>query len=139
MPTLTRWHLKAGLIYFVLALLLGLGFRLQPVADLPEQIHNFRPLYYHFLMVGWITQIIIGVSIWMFPRASREYPRGDARLGWATFYLLNAGLLLRLFSEPFVNEIQTDIFAIMLFFSGLFQWGAALLYTLNIWSRVKLK
>jgi len=139
MPTLTRWHIKSGLLFFVFALLLALGFRLQPLLHLPEQIHYLRPVYYHALMVGWITQIIIGVSIWMFPRHTRQDPRGNEFLGWVTFGFLNIGLLLRVIAEPFINTHPSRLLAYMIFFSGLLQWLAAILYTGNIWKRIKLK
>ena len=139
MPTLSRWHIKTGLIFFVFALLLSLGFRLQPIFHLPEAIHNFRPIYYHALMVGWITQIIIGVSIWMFPRRSRQHPRGNEFLGWATYYTLNIGLLLRIISEPIITSYPSKLLAHMILISGFLQWLAAILYTANIWKRIKLK
>ena len=47
-----------------------------------------------------MTQLIFGVVIWMFPKYSTAQPRGNERLGWATYGLLNAGLLLRAIGEP---------------------------------------
>ncbi len=46
-------------------------------------------------MLGWATQLIGGVALWMFPPLSREQPRGDERLGWFAYGALNGGLLLR--------------------------------------------
>ena len=58
------------------------------------------PVYFHLLMVGWVTQLIFGVAFWMFPRYSKEKPRGREGLAWAMYASLNAGLLLRGLAEP---------------------------------------
>ena len=103
MPTLARWYIKAALVYFVLALLAGVIVQARTVIDLPSRLAALRPVYIHLLTVGWITQLIIGVGYWMFPKFSRENPRGSERLAWATFVLLNVGLALRVISEPQVS------------------------------------
>ncbi|RMH81970.1 MAG: hypothetical protein D6681_17575, partial [Calditrichaeota bacterium] len=96
MPTLSRWFLKAGLIYFATSFVLLLGVHLQALSPAPA----FLPVFYHLLFVGWITQIIMGVSHWMFPRHTREKPRGNEASGWAAFTGINLGLLLRCLGEP---------------------------------------
>jgi hypothetical protein len=75
---------------FILALLLAL----KPILDLPIILDFMVPTYFHLFMVGWVTQMIFGVIFWMFPIITRQQPRGDVRLGWAAYFLLNAGLLL---------------------------------------------
>src|SRR5574341_2538920 len=100
MPPLTRWFIRSALVYFVLALLVGVALMAQSVVELPSIIAALGPVYFHLLMVGWVTQLIIGVAYWMFPKFSTEQPRGSERLGWAIYALLNAGLILRVVSEP---------------------------------------
>jgi hypothetical protein len=72
------------------------------VMDLPAAVGALQPVYFHLLMVGWISQLIFGVVFWMFPKYSAERPRGSEGLGWATYGLLNMGLLLRAVGEPLV-------------------------------------
>jgi hypothetical protein len=100
MPTLSRWFIKAGLVYIVLGLLMATLVIAQPVLSLPPQLMSFRPVYLHLLMVGWITQLIMGVAYWMFPKYSKESPRGSERLGWLIIILLNIGLI----NEPSANH-----------------------------------
>ncbi|HYW35954.1 MAG TPA: hypothetical protein VE868_11140 [Balneolaceae bacterium] len=40
-----------------------------------------QPLFWHLLMLGWISQIIFGVSMWMFPGRTRE--EGFVAQKWA--------------------------------------------------------
>ncbi|MEZ4764755.1 MAG: hypothetical protein R3C26_16735, partial [Calditrichia bacterium] len=82
MPPVSRWFIKSGMIYFMFSLMLAVGTALNRVLSFSDVLTFAQPVFYHMLMVGWITQIIFGVSIWMFPRYSRENPRGNDTLSW---------------------------------------------------------
>lgn len=137
MPKLSRWFIKSGIVYFLLAMLahiLMAAGRLS--ADWPAAA-GFAPAYYHALMVGWITQIIMGVSFWMFPRESRERPRGRESLGWISYSFLNIGLLLRLAAEPLQAAAPAPWWSAALPLSAALQWAAVIAYVVLIWRRVK--
>lgn len=137
MPILARWYIKAGLIYFALALLAGVIVQARTVVDLPSRLASLRPVYIHLLTVGWITQLIIGVGYWMFPKFTRENPRGSERLAWTTFVLLNAGLALRVISEPQVSIRAEPDLGWMLALSAALQLIAGWLFVINTWARIK--
>ncbi|GAA6731422.1 MULTISPECIES: hypothetical protein [Thermus] len=89
------WHflfVRAALLYLVYTALLGTLFYL-----FPSLVGPFRPSHVHAGLVGFFLQMVMGVAYWMMPR-----PGGlrQDRLEALTFFLLNAGLLLRLFLEP---------------------------------------
>jgi heme/copper-type cytochrome/quinol oxidase subunit 1 len=96
MPPLTRWSVKAALVYLVLALLTGIFLALPGGSS----ISGLFPVYFHALAFGWLTQLIFGIAFWMFPKYSTARPRGHEWLGWAAFILLNTGLILRIVFEP---------------------------------------
>ena len=137
MPTLTRWFIKTALMYFVAALLVGAVTAARPALSLPSEIAALTPVYFHLLMVGWVTQLIFGVVHWMFPKYSHAQPRGDERLGWSVYILLNAGLLLRAIGEPLTTirpEAGTGwLLAVSAILQLLAGWG----FVLNTWPRVK--
>lgn len=137
MPTLTRYFIKTGLIYFILALSLGVALLAQPLLRLPAAFVSFSPVYIHLLMVGWVTQLIIGVVYWMFPKYSKDHPRGSETLGWMTFILLNAGLVLRALGEPLAVNQPGDVAGALLALSALFQFVAGWAFVINTWGRVK--
>ncbi|MBL8165245.1 MAG: cbb3-type cytochrome c oxidase subunit I [Anaerolineae bacterium] len=137
MPTLTRYHIKTALVYFVLALLLGVLLAAQPVFNLPPLIGTLRPVFLHLLIVGWITQLIIGVAYWMFPKKSKENPRGSTKVGWAVYVLLNLGLVLRAVSEPLSVIYPQTIAGVALAAAAVLQVGAGWLFIVNTWPRVK--
>ena len=137
MPPLSRWFVRTALAYFVAALLVGVGLMLRLVIGLPPAIAALQPVYFHFLMVGWVTQLIFGVVFWMFPKYSAEQPRGNERLGWATYWLLNVGLLLRAVSEPLVAVQPAGGTGWLLAASAVLQLLAGWAFVVNTWARVK--
>ena len=102
MPTLSRWFIKAGMLYFASGLLLGAILLVQPIVGWAPSLQLLRHVYLHFIFIGWVTQLIMGVGYWMFPKQSKERPRGSEWLGWTVFILLNVGMVLRSIGEPAV-------------------------------------
>lgn len=139
MPTLTRWFIKSALLYFLAALVLALLLALKPILVLPAVLDFMVPAYFHLFMVGWVTQMIFGVIFWMFPIITRRQPRGDVRLGWAAYLLLNAGLLLRIAAEPLNGLNAQGLWGWSLVLSAVLQWLAAFIFVLIAWPRIKEK
>ncbi len=139
MPTLTRWFIRSALIYLLVALLLAFFLALNPLLSLPAFLNFMTPAYFHLFMVGWVSQMIFGVVYWMFPIITRQNPRGNERLGWATYILLNVGLLLRIFGEPMNGLRPNSNWGWLLVVSAVLQWLAAILFVANTWPRIKEK
>ncbi len=137
MPALTRWYIKTSLVYFILALLAGILLAVQSVwkALLPNL--SLFPVYFHLLAEGWLTFLILGVAFWMFPKYSKEKPRGSELLGWASYILINTGLLLRILSEP--ESAYNTSAGWLLVVSAVLQWTGGMAFVINTWSRVKEK
>ena len=137
MPLLTRTFVKTSLLYLILALLASLLIAGRPALPGLPGLEALTPVSFHLFLVGWVTQLIFGVVYWMFPKLSMERPRGSERLAWATYLLLNAGLLLRVAGEP-LNAAQPGAAAgWLLALSALLQWLAGLLFVINTWPRIK--
>jgi hypothetical protein len=137
MPRLTRWYLKSALVYLAAALLLGLVLALPNTFILPVFIGYMNPAFFHLFLVGWVTQMIFGVIYWMFPIITRANPRGNERLGWTSYILLNVGLLLRVIGEPLTSIRPNAWFGWLLAASALLQWLAAVVFVTLAWPRVK--
>jgi hypothetical protein len=132
MPKIVRWHIKTALVYLVAALLLALLAALPP---LTTRLPGLFPVSFHLLAVGWLTQLIFGVVLWMFPKYSRERPRGSESLGWAVYILLNLGLVLRAVAEPQLG--RAPLWGWLLVVSAVLQGLAGMLFVSNTWPRVK--
>ena len=137
MPPLTRWHIKSAFIYLAAAMLLGIGLAMGAVVQIPNWLSYLSPSFFHLIMVGWVTQMIFGVIFWMFPIVTRARPRGSERLAWATYILLNVGLLLRVLCEPLNAMNPRGVWGWGLVVSAVLQWLAAVIFVYNSWYRIK--
>ncbi|MBN8593495.1 MAG: hypothetical protein J0M33_17200 [Anaerolineae bacterium] len=137
MPVLARYTIKTALVHLALALVIGLALAAQSVFQLPAFIATLRPVFLHLLIVGWLTQLIFGVATWMFPKYSKEQPRGNPQLGWTVYLLLNLGLILRAIGEPLIVLQPGSIGGPSLVISALLQVTAGWLFIITIWPRVK--
>jgi hypothetical protein len=139
MPTVVRYFIKTGLTYLVFSLLVGVIMAAQPILSLPNVFSYLFPTYIHLFVVGWVTQIIFGVSIWMFPSPEAGGRYGNETILWSVYWSINAGLLLRLAEPGNLFYPNSGIMDAGLAISALLQWVAALLYVYHIWERVKGK
>lgn len=124
------------MIYLFAALLAGLLLALRGLSVLPPVINGLTPVYFHLLMLGWVAQLIFGIVYWMFPKYSREQPRGNETLAWAVYLLLNLGLVLRVVAEP-LNAQYGGAWGWLLVVSAILQWLAGMGFVANTWQRVK--
>lgn len=131
MPRLARWFIKTALIYFGAALFVGLML----ASGIP--IPGLMPVYFHLLMVGWVTQLIFGVAYWMFPKASQAQPRGNENLAWAIYFLINVGLGLRAVGEPLNARYPGAGWGWLLVGSAFLQWLGGIAFVITTWPRVK--
>lgn len=134
MPLISRTFIKAGMVFFALSLIAGLLMEID-IGALPA----LMPLFWHMLMVGWITQIIFGVSIWMFPGRNRDEGFRAQKWGWLTFFFLNTGLLLRIVSEPLSGFAASEIWKLLLVVSAILQLLAGMTYVIEMWPRIMSK
>ena len=146
----SRAFVKASVLYLCLGAVLGALLLVNRWLPLGPAIASLRASHVQTLIVGWLTQMIVGVAWWLFPPlpsglqpgASRRARRGQALRGneplfWATFVCLNAGVLLRALFEPLYGWSQIGLFRFLAGISGLFLLAAAVAFVANIWQRVR--
>src|SRR5215813_3189134 len=95
MPPLTRWTIRTAMIYLLAGMIAGVLYWANVQVAFAPVLAALSPTYLHMLVVGWLTQLIFGVIYWMFPIISKQNMRGDPRLAWSVFVILNVGLVLR--------------------------------------------
>lgn len=137
MPTLSRWYIKLGMLYFAIGLMMAALLLAQPVMGWSSSFQVVRPVYLHFLFIGWVTQVIMGVGYWMFPKQSKDKPRGSERLGWIVLVLLNIGLVLRAIGEPAVALAPQAGLGWTLAAASLCLLLAGWGFIINTWGRIK--
>ncbi len=140
MPPIARIYVRAAFGYFFVAFLLGALMMLDRWLGVSRWLRVLYMSQLHLLVVGWMTQLAIGVAYWIFPRFLKEQdprPRGSDRLAWLVFVSLNAGLLLRFLVEPFYFMGPKPWLAALMALSGVLQALAALGFGWIIWGRIR--
>lgn len=133
MPTLTRWFLRAAMLYLVAAL--GLGIYMAAPGS-PILFGPWFAPYIHFLVLGWATQMIFGVGLWMFPRRKPLDLAATPWLDWLCFWSLNVGLVARAIAEPIVAQRRSEGAAAVLIMSAVLQLVAVAAFVVLAWPRV---
>lgn len=132
-----RFFIRTALVYLLASFLVGGLVLINQGLAIDSRIGTLLPVFYHLLMVGWMTQLICGVALWMFPPLSRERPHGDERLGWLCYWALNLGMALRVVFEPLHTWIGAAWLGWPLALSALLQVLAIWAFVVAIWPRVK--
>ncbi len=138
MPYVSRLFIKTGIAYLVLtfvagAVLLWLEAIGRPAPFIVEVEHG------HAGFVGWLVNTVIGVAYWLLPANRGRFPQTQGRypetLARVSFYALNAGLLMRLFGEPFFTAPKTLV-AGVLQVSAVLQVAGVASFAWIAWQRV---
>jgi hypothetical protein len=150
MPSTSRAFVKASLVYLAVGAVLGALLLVNRWIPMGSRIAALRISHVEFLVVGWLTQLIMGVAWWLFPplvaglRPGEPKPirRGQAQRGsepvfWMTFVSLNLGILLRALFGPLYSWTKVDPFNALVGISGWFLLAAAIGFVLNMWGRVR--
>lgn len=133
MPLISRFFIRTGIFFFV-----G-SFLLQLINEFSWSFSGITPVFWHLLIVGWITQIIFGVAHWMFPGRVRTDDFSENYMLWISFIALNSGLILRAFAEP-INYFNEDfLWDILLTISAILQFVSISIFVIEMWPRTRSK
>ncbi len=86
MSPVTVWFIRCALIYFLLAILLGLHMAVTGLT------YPVMPIHVHFNLLGWMSMMVFGVGYHILPRFSGK-PLWSDRLSYLQLWTANIGLL----------------------------------------------
>ncbi len=131
MPRLSVWIIRTALLYLGAGFTLGALILFQKGVPYFGAVWRLLPMHVEFLLIGWTMQLAMGVAFWILPRFMRGAARGDERLVWLAYALLNAGVLA-------VGAGQwLGALAALLLLGRTAELLAAALFALHSWPRVK--
>lgn len=123
-----KWFVRAGLMHLLFALFLY-AFMAIDLIELPGTGYIAA---LHAITIGWLSQLIFGVALWIFPRSlSKSTLFTDEQPRWVIWTLLNAGMVARYFHE--LIGLHTASLA------GLLLWLASVGFIILIWGRIREK
>ncbi|MCL4270684.1 MAG: hypothetical protein KJZ72_14115 [Anaerolineales bacterium] len=130
MPRLSVYYIRASLVYLALGFTFG-GLLLanKGVMFLPA-IWAFLPIHIEFSFVGWMVQLAMGVAFWILPRFPVQPIRGDERLSWLAFFMMNLGIWF------IVLQIATQV-EWLTFIGRVLELLGVGLFAVGNWKRIK--
>ena len=141
MPHQSRIFVKAGLVYLALTFILGGVLLFLEAAGRPAP-YIIGVEHAHLGEVGWLVNVVIGIALWLLPLNRERFPGTQGRYPsafvYACFALLNGGLVLRLFAEPWFQLAgRPPLAALALVVSAIAQPAAIVLFVFIAWQRVR--
>lgn len=94
MPRLSYWIIRCALVYLVMGFSVGTWMLLAKAMGAPEVVGRWRPIHAELLLMGWLIQLVVGVSYWILPRLDEQNRRGYEPFVWLAVLLLNMGIWL---------------------------------------------
>jgi hypothetical protein len=150
MPVTSRAFVKTSVIYLCVGAVLGALMLVDRWLPIDSRVITLRASHIELLVVGWLTQLILGVAWWLFPPLKRarggdtaqpvrrgQAQRGSEPLFWATFMCLNLGVLLVAVLEPLAAWTQIGELRSVASVADLFFLAAAVAFVANMWQRVR--
>ena len=92
MPRLSRWFVRASLVYLAIGFTLGAILLANKGIDIDPSIWQVELIHAEILLVGWLIQLALGVAFWILPRYPQGAPRGNESMIWLAFVLFNLGI-----------------------------------------------
>ncbi len=130
MPRLSRWFVRASLVYLAIGFTLGAILLSDKGLNFSAAVWRFLPIHSEMLLVGWLVQLALGVVFWILPRYVQGAPRGNERPIWAAFVLLNLGIAAVAVETIF--DVQPLVLA-----GRIAEVGGVLAFVISSWRRVR--
>lgn len=130
MPRLSVILIRTALLYLAAGFTIGGLLLFNKGVPFAPMLWRLLPMHIEFVLVGWTVQLALGVAFWAFPRFARGPTRGDERLVWVAYGLLNTGILSVSLSLWLTGPIGFPL-------GRLAEFIAVALFALQLWPRVK--
>ncbi len=128
MSKVTVWFIKCAMIYFVIAMLMGIYMTIS------GPVYPFRPIHTHFNLLGWMSMMIYGVGYHILPRFSGA-PLWSDRLAMVQFWTANIGLVGMALGWIIMGTGNGGITVLHLF--ALVEGLSVVLFVLNMFMTIK--
>lgn len=136
MPRLTQLAIRTALVWLAIGFSLAALMLANKGVPLLPALWVLRTSHVHVLMVGWIVQLAWGVAFWILPRLDALGSRGDERLMWCCYAMLNSGVVIGALHDPLAATIVWAGWRLFPPIMGLLYCCAALLFVINAWPRI---
>lgn len=137
MTSLVRRYLKTAIAFLFTGLLIG-GWML-----VNRELRNVGPTPYlvsahtHAILVGFVMLMILGVSLWMFPRPDKDDTRYSPRAAELAYWLAVSGTAGRIAGELLRRALDDRWLRWAVVVCGMAQVAGLTLFFYNMWTRIR--
>jgi heme/copper-type cytochrome/quinol oxidase subunit 1 len=137
MYTLVRRYIKTGIAFLAAGLALGMWMLVR------RELAGIWPNRYlvsahaHGVLVGFLMFMILGVALWLFPRADKADTRYRPSRIEAAYWLLLVGTASRFVAEASRAWVQSRVLGWIVVIGALGQALGLLLYFWTMWGRIR--
>ena len=137
MYTLVRRFIKTGVGFLAAGLLLGfwLMVRRELMGLYPHP--NLVSAHAHAVLIGFVMFLILGVALWLFPRAAKDDTRYSPGRAEAAYWILFVATAGRFVAEAGRAWSDSMVLAWVVVLGGLGQVVGLLFYFWVMWTRIR--
>lgn len=137
MYTLVRRFIKTGIGFLTVGLLLGFWLLVQRELLGRWPHPNLVSAHAHAVLVGFVMFLILGVALWLFPRAAKDdtrYSPGRAEAAYWILFASTAGRFVAEAARAWVGSVWLGWIVVL---GGLGQIVGLLFYFWTMWTRIR--
>lgn len=137
MYSMVRRFIKTGIVFLVIGLALGVLLLVR------RELYGIWPEPYlvsahaHLVLVGFVMFLILGVALWLFPRAAKDDSRYRPEWIAAAYWVLAVSTAGRFLGEALRVGVEGRWLGWVVVASGVGQALGLLIYFWTMWSRVR--
>lgn len=137
MYTLVRRFIKTGIGFLAVGLVLGFWLVVQRelLGHYPHP--NLVSAHAHAVLIGFVMFLILGVALWLFPRAAKDDTRYSPARAEAAYWILFVATASRFVAEAARAWIDSPLLAWIVVLGGLGQVVGLLFYFWVMWTRIR--
>lgn len=137
MYTLVRRFIKTGIGFLAVGLLLGFWLLVQRELFGRWPHPNLVSAHAHAVLVGFVMFLILGVALWLFPRAAKDDTRYSPGRAEASYWILFVSTAGRFLAEAARAWVAAKWLAWVVVIGGLGQGVGLLFYFWMMWTRIR--
>jgi heme/copper-type cytochrome/quinol oxidase subunit 1 len=137
MFSLVRRYIKTGIVFLFLGLALGMWMLVR------RELFGLWPNPYlvsahtHAVFVGFVMFLILGVALWLFPRAAKDDHRYTPERATAAYWILLLSTGGRFMAETARSWSDAPLLAWIVVLGGAGQVAGLGFYFWTIWTRIR--
>jgi heme/copper-type cytochrome/quinol oxidase subunit 1 len=137
MHSLVRRYIKTAVVFLMVGLIIGLRMVVERDLLMRAPGPYETSAHTHAILVGFVMMMILGVALWLFPRALRDERGYDPRVAAIAYWFLTIGTAVRIVGELAESAFTLDWMGWIVVAASVAQVLGIGLFFLTMWSRIR--